>query len=299
MSAWTEQDIPGQTGRTVLVTGANSGIGYQAARALAAKGARVLLGCRSPERGATAAREVGGELVLLDLADLGSVRAAVKQVRDLTGDHLDVLANNAAVMMTPKRTTADGFELQFGTNHVGHAVLTWLLMPALRGGRVVTMSSPAARTGRVDVADPNFEHRHYLPTTAYSQSKLANLMFAIELDRRANGVVTSVAAHPGYTDTNLVANMAGSRGGPLANVVEFVGGLGNKLIAQSAAAGALPLLYAATMPVDGGSYHVPDGLFELRGHPTTVPMPKVVDRDVAAALWVRTAELSGVQPDPA
>jgi protochlorophyllide reductase len=305
-STWTELDIPDQTGRTVLITGANSGIGFQAARALAGKGARVLLACRSADRGATAVEQVGGgaELVLLDLADLGSVRAAATRVRELTGDRLDALVNNAGVMMTPKRRTADGFELQFGTNHVGHAVLTWLLMPALHGGRVVTLSSPVARTGKVDLADPNFEHRHYLPTTAYAQSKLANLMFALELDRRAAKAgldVTSVAAHPGYTDTNLVANMAGSRGGPLANVVDFVGGLGNKLIAQSAAAGALPTLYAATMPdVRGGAYYAPDGLFELHGHPTEVRIPTVArNAETAAALWERTAELSGVQPDPA
>ncbi|HVV21760.1 MAG TPA: oxidoreductase [Pseudonocardiaceae bacterium] len=304
MTAWSEQDMPDQTGRTVLVTGANSGIGLEIARALAGHGARVLLGCRSADRGAAAAREVGGELVLLDLADLSSVRAAAKQVREMTGDRLAALVNNAGVMMTPKLATVDGFESQFGTNHVGHAALTWLLMPALAGGRVVTMSSPVARVGQVDVADPNFEHRRYLPTTAYGQSKLANLLFAFELDRRlrhAGRDVSSIAAHPGYTDTKLIANMAGARNpGPLANVIEFVGGLGNKLIAQSAAAGALPALYATTMPdAHGGEYYGPDGLFELYGHPRLVRPPRLAtDSDLAARLWERTAALSGVAPDP-
>jgi protochlorophyllide reductase len=184
MPQWTANDIPDQTGRTVLITGANSGLGLAAAGLLADRGARVLMACRSPERGKEALRTVGGtaELVKLDLADLGSVREAAEDVRARTGDRLDVLMNNAGVMMTPKQRTADGFELQFGTNHLGHAALTWLLMPALRtvpGARVVTLSSMAARPGRVDLADPQFEHRRYQPNTAYSQAKLANLMFAL------------------------------------------------------------------------------------------------------------------------
>src|SRR3954452_4709068 len=192
MSKWTEADIPDQSGRTVLITGANSGLGLHSARTLAAKGARVLIACRSAERGAEALRSVGAlaqtrpELVQLDLADLESVRRAAAGVRESTGDTLEVLINNAGVMAPPKSRTTDGFELQFGTNHLGHAALTWLLMPALRGGtapRVVTLSSMAARGGRIDIADPNFEQRRYSPDAAYRQSKLANQVFALELDR--------------------------------------------------------------------------------------------------------------------
>jgi protochlorophyllide reductase len=307
---WTANDIPDQTGRTVLITGANSGLGLAAAGLLAGRGARVLMACRSPERGAEALRAVGGaaELVKLDLADLGSVHAAAKEIRTRTGDRLDVLMNNAGVMMTPKRTTADGFELQFGTNHLGHAALTWLLMPALRtrpGARVVTLSSTAARAGKVDFADLNFEHRRYLPTAAYGQAKLANLLFALELDRRAGKAgldLVSVAAHPGYTATNLVNNMAGSReGGPLATLIEFFGEIGGRFVAQGIPAGTLPMLYAATSPnVRGGDYYGPDGMFEIRGLPGRATIPRLAsDSELAARLWDRTAELTGVAPDPA
>jgi NAD(P)-dependent dehydrogenase (short-subunit alcohol dehydrogenase family) len=315
MSAWSEHDIPDQSGRTVLITGANSGIGLRAAQVLAEHGARVLLACRSADRGGTAVRAVTDaapnakvELVLLDLADLRSVRAAAEQVRALTGDGLDILLNNAGVMMTPKRTTADGFELQFGTNHLGHAALTWLLMPALRsrpGARVVTLSSQAARTGKIDIADLNFEYRRYLPNTAYGQAKLANLMFALELDRRARKAgldLVSAAAHPGYTATKLVANMAGSREpGPLASLIEFVGELSGRYVAQGIPAGTLPTLYAATSPdVRGGDYYGPDGMFEMRGLPGRATIPRLAsDTDMAARLWDRTAELTGVPPDPA
>src|SRR5437763_4312447 len=229
----TEADIPDQSGRTVLVTGANSGLGLRAAEVLAGKGARVLMACRSPERGETALRAVtrnGGkaELVELDLADLGSVRTAAQRVRELTGDQLDVLMNNAGVMATPKRTTKDGFELQFGTNHLGHAALTWLLAPALRArpaARVVTLSSTAARPGRIDLADPNFEHRRYGAASGYYQAKLANLVFAMELDRRARAAglaLGSVAAHPGLTATNLATNMAHAHGRALGRAIDVL-----------------------------------------------------------------------------
>jgi NAD(P)-dependent dehydrogenase (short-subunit alcohol dehydrogenase family) len=309
MSMWTASDIPDQTGRTVLITGANSGLGLAAAGLLADRGARVLMACRSPERGQEALRTVGGtaELVKLDLADLGSVHAAAKEVRERTGDRLDVLMNNAGVMMTPKRRTADGFELQFGTNHLGHAALTWLLMPALRGvsgARVVTLSSMAARPGRVDLADPQFEHRRYQPNTAYSQAKLANLMFALELDRRARKAeldVVSVAAHPGYTATNLTANMSRSRSGMVGTAMAVATAIGDRLFGQDVRIGVLPQVYAATAPeVRGGGYYGPDGFREIRGHPQRVPIPTPgQDTEVAAGLYDLTAKLTKVDPDPA
>jgi protochlorophyllide reductase len=267
------------------------------------------MACRSPERGQEALRTVGGtaELVKLDLADLGSVHEAAKDIRDRTGDRLDVLMNNAGVMMTPKRRTVDGFELQFGTNHLGHAALTWLLMPALRGvsgARVVTLSSMAARPGRVDLADPQFEHRRYQPNTAYSQAKLANLMFALELDRHARKAgldVVSVAAHPGYTATNLTANMSRSRSGLAGSAMAVATAIGDRLFGQNVRIGVLPQVYAATAPeVRGGEYYGPDGFREIHGHPHRVPIPTPgQDTEVAAGLWDLTAELTKVEPDPA
>ncbi|NKQ58462.1 SDR family NAD(P)-dependent oxidoreductase [Amycolatopsis sp. K13G38] len=314
MRKWTTADIPDQTGRTALVTGANSGLGLFSAKALAAAGARILLACRSRERGERALRAVHGvattepKLIQLDLAELDSVRYAAAEVRESTGDALDILMNNAGLMATPRALTADGFELQFGTNHLGHAALTWLLMPALRGGReprVVTLSSLAARGARLDVADPNFEHRRYNPGTAYGQSKLANQVFALELDRRLRAAgedVISVAAHPGYTATGLSPAMA--RSYPNKVVSAVIGGvthLGDLLIAQNVGTGALPQLYAATAPgVNGGDYVGPAGPGELRGYPKIVqPLRPALDHGTGAALWELTAKLTGITPDPA
>ncbi|GDY30425.1 oxidoreductase [Gandjariella thermophila] len=307
--AWTEADIPDQSGRTVLVTGATAGLGLRTATALAGSGARVLMTARSAERGERALAEVhraGGraELVSLDLADLSSVRKAATEVRERTGDALDVLINNAGVMAPPLRRTADGFELQFGTNHLGHAALTWLLMPALRarpGARVVTVASMAARQGRLDLDDPNFHHRRYSAGGAYGQSKLANLVFALELDRRARAAgldLVSAAAHPGYTATNLVTATARDRGGPL---VARVADLVTRLTAQSVKRGALPQLYAATAPgVTGGSYVGPGWPGEVYGPPAPARLwPAARDEETAARLWTVTAELTGVAPDPA
>ncbi|MCE6997748.1 oxidoreductase [Saccharothrix sp. S26] len=304
---WDTADILDQSGRTALVTGANSGLGLRTAQVLADKGAHVLLACRSPERGQRALDSVlatGGkaELVRLDLADLSSVREAAARVRDRTGDALDVLVNNAGVMAVPLGRTADGFELQFGTNHLGHAALTWLLMPALRtrpGARVVTVSSLLHQIGRVDLADPNYEVRRYSAWGAYGQSKLANLLFARELARRTRtaGVdVTSVAAHPGATATELSANMARARRNPLL-------GLGTRisdLFSQSVEVGALPQLYAATSPdVEPGGYYGPDGFRETRGHPAPAKSTAASrDQLAASRLWDLTAELTGVAPNP-
>ncbi|WP_410677085.1 oxidoreductase [Amycolatopsis sp. cmx-4-68] len=312
---WTEADIADQTGRTVLVTGANSGLGLRTAEVLAGKGARVLLACRSAERGAKALEQVRAaaagaapELVPLDLSELASVRAAAVAVRERTGDALDVLINNAGVMATARGRTADGFELQFGTNHLGHAALTWLLMPALRGGRharVVALSSVAATGGRIHLDDPNGEHRRYNPATAYGQSKLANQVFALELDRRLRAAgedVIAVAAHPGYTSTGLGSGMARSYTNPLIRSV-IAGGhrIGEALFAQNVRQGALPQLYAATADdVEGGDYIGPGGLGGLRGHPVKVqPLGAARSESLGAGLWDVTAKLTGVTPDPA
>jgi NAD(P)-dependent dehydrogenase (short-subunit alcohol dehydrogenase family) len=304
---WSERDIPDQTGRTVLITGANSGLGLRSAQVLASKGARVLMACRSRERGKTALASVPGaaELVQLDLADLASVRESAERVRELTGDKIDVLMNNAGVMTTPRGATIDGFELQFGTNHLGHAALTWLLMPALRQAnkaRVVTLSSLAHRGPGLDLTDLNFENRRYNPAAAYSQSKLANLIFAVELARRAGDDLISVAAHPGLTDTDLVVNSARLHGGTgvLNRVLTTVTRYGNKLITQSVLKGTLPQLYAATAPgVRSGDYIGPGGPAELFGAPGKARIRKAaLDEATGAELWQRSAEMTGVTPDP-
>ncbi|SHF46137.1 oxidoreductase [Streptoalloteichus hindustanus] len=308
MASWTAQDIPDLSGRAALVTGANSGLGLETAARLAEHGALVLMACRSPERGRAALERVGrhgdAELVTLDLADLASVRRAADEVRDRTDGVLDLLVNNAGVMATPRRVTADGHELQFGTNHLGHAALTWLLGPALAAAaapRVVTVSSLAHRLGGLDVTDPDFQRRPYLSPRAYGQSKLANLLFALELDRRARAAglpLLSVAAHPGISDTELAPNMARSR---RSSVVAASGRVVNRLFSQTADQGALPQLYAATAPdVRGGEYYGPDGFAEFRGAPTRVrPSRAARDAALAARLWTRTAELTGVEPFPA
>ncbi|GAA3578511.1 oxidoreductase [Amycolatopsis ultiminotia] len=311
---WTETDITDQSARTVLITGANSGLGLRSAEVLAGRGARVLLACRSPERGQAALGRVAAvatgeqpELVRLDLADLASVREAASAVRELTGDALDVLVNNAGVMATARGRTADGFELQFGINHLGHAALTWLLMPALRGtsaARVVTVSSVVAYGAQIRLDDPNTEHHRYNAGAAYGQSKLANQVFGVELDRRlraAGSSVLSVLAHPGYTSTGLVGNMAGSYRNPLARrAIATIGRLGNPVFGQRVEQGALPLLCAATdADVESGDYLGPDRFFGIRGLPTKVrTLAAARDPHTGSALWELTARLTDVTPDP-
>ena len=305
MSRWTTADIPDQKGRTVLVTGANSGLGLRTAEALAGKGARVLMGCRDTTRGEAAQSGVAAiatgplpELVPLDLADLGSVREAAQVVVAAT-DRLDVLINNAGVMAMPLRRTVDGFELQFATNHLGHFALTGLLLPALlraESPRVVTVSSNGHRMGRNDWSDPNWERRRYLKWLAYGQSKLANLQFTRELARRANEADSSlvaVAAHPGNSATNLLPASTDASG---RRVVGQMMNWGNRLIAQSDAAGALPQLYAATMPdVIAGEYFGPDRFLQLRGHPTRVGSSTAArDDDSARRLWELSEDMTGV-----
>ncbi|SDC59910.1 oxidoreductase [Actinokineospora iranica] len=308
--SWSEADIPDQSGKTVLVTGANSGLGLRTTQVLASKGAHVFMACRSPERGREALATVDGaaELVELDLADVASVGKAAAEVRERTGDRLDILINNAGIMATPRAATADGFEAQFGTNHLGHAALTWLLMPALRGvpgARVVTVSSMAHRGAGLDLDDLNFDRRRYNPMAAYAQSKLANLLFAMELDRRAAAAgldLVSVAAHPGLSESELAGNSARLRGsGRIAAALGRVVSAGNRLIAQSVERGALPQLYAAVAAdVRGGEYFGPTGPGEVFGAPGRAkPRSAALNPDLARALWAQTAALTGVSPDPA
>lgn len=294
MSRWTEADIPDQTGRIVLVTGANSGLGLRTAQVLAGRGAHVIMGCRSVQRGQEARRAVQGsaEVLELDLADLSSVRAAVEQV-----DQLDVLINNAGIMAVPLGKTVDGFERQFGTNHLGHAALTWLLLPALRqrpGARVVTVASLAHQYGRIDFDDPNWERRAYTLRGSYGQSKLANILFARELERRSSDV-TSIAAHPGVTVTELTNNMADAH----RSLFLRIGGKISHLFSQSVEMGALPQLYAATSPdARGGEYYGPDSFNGYRGHPTVARMTAAARDDLAASrLWDLTIKLTGITPD--
>jgi len=303
MAAWTLADMPSLSRRTALVTGANSGIGLVAARALARAGARVVLAARDVSKGEAAAETIapgpGGEVAAarLDLADLASVR----ELAAARSEPLDLLVNNAGVMALPYRTTADGFERQFGTNHLGHFALTGLLLPHLLAGsspRVVTLSSVAHRRGQIDFDDLQSDGS-YSKWRAYGQSKLAILLFAFELQRRADeqGVpLLSVAAHPGYSATNLQAagpRMEGS------SIGERLSLLANKILAQSAERGALPTLYAATAPdLPGGAYVGPDGFGEMRGHPQLVGTTAAArDPQTAGRLWRVSEELTGVRFD--
>ena len=287
-SKWTPKDLPSQSGRTVVITGANSGIGLAAARELGRAGARVVLAVRDEARGRDAAGSIAGETEVrkLDLADLSSVHAFAD---GFDGD-VDVLINNAGVMAIPERRTADGFEMQIGTNHLGHFALANLLLTQIRD-RVVVVASGAHRMGEIRLDDLNWEQGGYKSWRAYGQSKLANLLFTFELQRRladAGSDVRAVAAHPGYAATNLQSHTG--------NVIQHVGmWIGNKLIAQSDEQGAWPTLYAATQDVAGDSYVGPDGFQEGRGHPTLVGRSDAArDAGVARKLWERSEQLTGV-----
>jgi NAD(P)-dependent dehydrogenase (short-subunit alcohol dehydrogenase family) len=287
MSSWSVADIPDQTGRTIVVTGANSGLGEATATELAKHGARVILACRNSSKGAAAAAKMIGDVTVrsLDLADLASVRAFA----DSTGN-IDVLVNNAGVMAIPKKRTADGFEMQMGTNFFGHFALTGLLLPKI-ADRVVTLSSFAHRTGKIDLDDLNWERRRYQRWGAYAQSKLADLMFAYALHRRlaqAGSPVRSIAAHPGYASTELQSHTE--------SLQDRVMAVGNRLLAQSAANGAQPTLYASTMPdAESGAYYGPNGIGELRGSPRRVGSSRAsMDINVAGRLWERATELTDV-----
>jgi NAD(P)-dependent dehydrogenase (short-subunit alcohol dehydrogenase family) len=289
MTKWSAADIADQTGRIFVVTGANSGLGASTARALAGAGASVVLACRTTSKGDEAAATMPGKVEVrqLDLADLSSVRSFAADL-----DEVDVLVNNAGVMAIPQGKTADGFERQIGTNHLGHFALTGLLLPKITD-RVVTLSSFAHRTGKIILDDLNYERRRYGRWSAYGQSKLANLIFAYELQRRltaAGSAVKSIAAHPGYASTELQAHTESFQ--------DKVMALGNRLLAQSADMGALPELYAATVPtLRGGEFVGTDGVFGgMRGgHPKVVGSTKAAkDVAVAAKLWTLSEELTGV-----
>jgi NAD(P)-dependent dehydrogenase (short-subunit alcohol dehydrogenase family) len=288
VSAWSVDDIPDQSGRRVIVTGANSGLGLSTARELARKGAAVVLACRNRQKGEAALAEAGGDATLeqLDLADLGSVRAFAER----RTEPVDLLVNNAGIMASPKGETADGFERQVGTNHLGHFALTGLLLDRLLAGdapRVVTLSSLMHRYGR----QPLEGARRYNRWRAYGDSKLANLLFMRELDRRAReaGVpLMSVAAHPGWAATHLQTASP-----PLVDRVVLT--VMNHVVAQSADAGALPTLYAATADIPSGSYVGPDGRGEMRGHPQLVGMSAAARAaDAARRLWQTSEQLTGV-----
>jgi NAD(P)-dependent dehydrogenase (short-subunit alcohol dehydrogenase family) len=304
---WTAEQIPSQAGKTALVTGANSGIGYQAALELARHGAHVLLGCRNEAKGQEAVarlqREAPGasaELVELDMASLASIRAFAAMF-DSRGIALDLLINNAGVMaLTKRELTVDGFERQFGTNHLGHFALTGLLMPALlaaRAPRVVTVASLAHRTGKMKFDNLQGE-RHYEGWEAYNASKLANILFAKELDRRARAAgsgLLSLAVHPGVSMTSIFENGPGT-----ANLKAIMVKVLAPVLMQKDDAGALPTLYAATSPdAHGGEYIGPDGFGELKGAPVVVqPKPQALDTAVGERLWAVSEELTGVKYPP-
>ncbi len=305
---WTVEQMPDLSGRTVVVTGANSGLGFEATRGFARRGAHVVMACRSRTRGTLAKQELARELPdaslevrTLDLAALSSVRRFADRIR-ADFDSVDVLCNNAGVMAIPRRTTEDGFEMQFGVNHLGHFALTGHLLDRLADApgdsRVVTVSSLAHRRGAIDFEDVHHQ-RSYGPWEAYGQSKLANLLFAYELQRRVDDAglpVTSVAAHPGYAATNLQLRGPQMRESPVRLAVSA---LLNRLLAQDAEMGALPILYAATDPsVSGGDFVGPRSFGGMRGSPTvTESSERSRDPALARRLWDASAELTGVEYD--
>jgi NAD(P)-dependent dehydrogenase (short-subunit alcohol dehydrogenase family) len=280
---------PDLTGRTVIVTGANSGIGRAAASVFAASGARVVLAVRNAEKGRVASQGMPGETEVrsLDLASLESVREFAAGWQG----EIDLLVNNAGVMVPPLTRTADGFELQFGTNHLGHFALTNLLLEHVTG-RVVSVASGAHKFGAIDFDDLNWERKPYKRWRAYSQSKLANLLFTSELQRRldaAGSEVIATAAHPGYAATNLQSHSA-SRG------MDLVMGLGNRVFAQSLEDGALPTLYAALAEIPGNSYAGPEGFTEMRGPAKLVGRSKAAkDEAVARRLWEVSEQLTSAR----
>ncbi|AQL43074.1 short-chain dehydrogenase [Halorientalis sp. IM1011] len=309
MSEWTTADMPDLSGDTVIVTGANSGLGFEGTRAFAEAGATVVLACRSVDRGESAADEIRTEVpaadldvMELDLGDLDSVETFAESFSDAYDD-LRVLCNNAGVMAIPRSETADGFETQFGVNHLGHFALTGHLLDTLREtdgeSRVVTQSSGLHENGEMRFDDLQGE-RDYDEWGAYGQSKLANLLFAFELDRRldAAGIegITSLGCHPGYADTNLQRRGPEQAGSTIRLAMMKVA---NAVLAQDAATGALPMLYAATAPdLSGGEYVGPSGFMNMRGPPAEdTPSREARDPERARRLWEVSEDLTGVTYD--
>lgn len=298
---WTEKDVPDESGRVAIVTGSNTGLGYDTARVLAARGARVVMAVRDTAKGDAAAARIrelspGAEVTVhaLDLGSLASVRAAAAELA-AAHPRIDLLINNAGVMYPPKQTTADGFELQFGTNHLGHFALTGLLLKNLLGvdgSRVVAVASIAHNIrAKIDFADLQWETRRYERVASYGQSKLANLMFTYDLQRRlaaAKAKTIAVAAHPGVAATELVRHVPGAG-------LPGVSWLSGRLL-NTSELGALPTLRAATDPaVRGGQYYGPDGFRELRGYPKLVTSSaQSHDTAVQERLWSVSEELTGV-----
>ena len=304
---WTANSIPSQAAKTALITGANSGIGFQTALELARHGAHVLLGVRDQARGQAALERLrsavpsaSAELALLDIASLDSIRTFAGSFA-ARHQALDLLINNAGVMALPTRQlTPDGFERQFGTNHLGHFALTGLLMPQLLAAsapRVVTVASLAHRNGAMDFTNLNSE-KSYSPRGAYNNSKLANLLFALELDRRARAAhsrLVSIPVHPGVSQTNIVTNGPGNSELQSKILFTFL-----RFLTQSDAMGALPTLYAATVPeANGGEYIGPDGPAQFKGYPKVVePRPQAKDEASAKQLWQASERLTGVVYPP-
>ncbi|MGL4305188.1 MAG: oxidoreductase [Mycobacteriaceae bacterium] len=287
-TTWTTNNLPSFTGRTVVITGANSGIGFVAAKELAQKGAHVVLAVRDITKGQEAAAQINGSTHVreLDLANLQSVHNFANQL----SEKIDILINNAGVMVPPKGTTKDGFETQFGTNHLGHFALTNLLLPQI-SDRVVILASGAHRTGTMNFNDLNWEKRRYQRWAAYSQSKLANLLFELELQHRLAAVgstVRAIAAHPGIASTNLQSHY----GNPLG---DFASKTLGSLLGQSAEDGALPTLYAVSEDIPSGSYVGPSKLLEMRGAPKLVGRTKKAkNREDASRLWTISEQLTSV-----
>ncbi|MGD9899988.1 MAG: SDR family NAD(P)-dependent oxidoreductase [Calditrichaceae bacterium] len=293
---WDSTNIPDQKGRVAIVTGSSSGIGYEAARVLAEKNATVIIAVRNLQKGKAAANKITAiresadiKIMELDLANLKSVRKFAESFKK-EFSQLDLLINNAGVMIPPYAITTDGFELQMGTNHFGHFALTGLLMDMLKStknARIVNVSSAAHRYGKIDFNDLNWEKRRYKSWVAYGDSKIANLYFTYELQRRLDAQqsdVTVAAAHPGWTATELQRHN---------KLFIFL----NQFFAQGIEMGALPTLYAATAPdVKGANYFGPSGIMEWKGYPKKVKSnPLSYDNKIAAKLWEFSEDLTGVK----